>query len=117
MKKENFTPERVAGYQCAQGRQQTIFWDRKQQGLGLRVAASGGKAYVYEGRLFGKTLRITIGAPDAWPLESYVTTDSTTGEKIERLGARQEASRLKALLDRDIDPREEKAEQRAAHEA
>ncbi|CAE6878714.1 tyrosine-type recombinase/integrase [Paraburkholderia domus] len=116
MKKENFTPERVAGHQCDPGRQQTIFWDRKQQGLGLRVTASGRKAYVYEGRLFGKTLRITIGAPDAWPLESYVTTDPT-GKKIERLGARQEAARLKALLDRDIDPREEKAEQRAAHEA
>jgi integrase len=116
MKKENFTPERVAGYQCDPGRQQTIFWDRKQQGLGLRVTASGRKAYIYEGRLFGKTLRITIGAPDAWPLESYVTIDPT-GQKIERLGARQEAARLKALLDRNIDPREEKAEQRDAHEA
>jgi integrase len=117
MQKENFTPERVASYKCEPGRQQTIFWDRKQQGLGLRVTASGGKAYVYEGRLFGKTLRITIGAPDAWPLERYVSTDRTTGEKMERLGARQEAARLKALLDRDIDPREEKVEQRAAYEA
>jgi integrase len=117
VKKENFTPERVAGYACEPGRQQSIYWDKKQQGLGLRVTASGGKAYVFEGRLFGKTVRITIGAPEAWPLERYVTTDRETGEKIERVGARQEAARLKALMDRDIDPREEKAEQRAAHEA
>jgi hypothetical protein len=32
------------------------------------------------------------------------------------MGARQEAARLKALMDRDIDPREEKIRQRAAHE-
>jgi integrase len=117
VKKENFTPERVAGYACEPGRQQTIYWDKKQQGLGLRVTTSGGKAYVFEGRLFGKTVRITIGSPEAWPLERYVTTDRATGEKVERVGARQEAARLKALMDRDIDPREEKAEQRAAHEA
>lgn len=43
--------------------------------------------------------------------------DHATGEKIERIGARQEAARLKALMDRHIDPREEKAERQAAHEA
>lgn len=117
MNKENFTPERIASYQCELGRQQTIFWDKKQPGLGLRVTASGNKAYVFEGRLFGKTVRITIGSPDAWPLERYITTDRASGEKIERVGARQEAARLKALLDRDVDPREAKAEQRAAHQA
>ncbi|WP_080418961.1 tyrosine-type recombinase/integrase [Burkholderia ubonensis] len=117
MTKENFTIERIAGYRCAPGRQQTIYWDKKQQGLGLRVTASGVKAYVFEGRLFGKTVRITIGSPDAWLLERYTAIDSTTGERIERPGARQEAARLKALMDRGIDPREEKAEQRAAHEA
>lgn len=60
--KENFTIERVTGYECVPGRQQTIYWDKKQQGLGLRVTASGGKSYVFEGRLFGKTVRITIGS-------------------------------------------------------
>ncbi|MFM0072236.1 tyrosine-type recombinase/integrase [Paraburkholderia sediminicola] len=117
MEKENLTPERVTAYECWPGRQQTIFWDKKQPGLGLRVTASGSKAYVFEGRLFGKTVRLTLGAPDAWPLERYVMTDHATGEKIERLGARQEAARLKALMDRNIDPREEKAERQAAHEA
>jgi integrase len=116
MDKQNFTPERVASYRCAPDRQQSIFWDRKQPGLGLRVTRSGSRAYICEARLFGKTVRLTIGTPEAWPLERYITTDKVTGEKIERMGARQEAARLKALMDRDIDPREEKAEQRAAHE-
>jgi hypothetical protein len=73
------------------------------------------EAYVFEGRLFGKTVRSPLGAPDARPLERYVMTDHTTGEKIERIGARQEAARLKALMDRHINPREEKAERQAAH--
>lgn len=114
--KKNFTTERVAGYECVPGRQQTIYWDKKQQGLGLRVTASGVKSYVFEGRLFGKTVRITIGSPNAWLLERHATTDAATGKTIERLGARQEAARLKALMDRGIDPREERAEQRAQHE-
>ncbi|WP_320339055.1 Arm DNA-binding domain-containing protein [Burkholderia cenocepacia] len=117
MIKKNFTTERVAGYECVPGRQQTIYWDKKQQGLGLRVTASGVKSYVFEGRLFGKTVRITIGSPNAWLLERHATTDAATGKTIERLGARQEAARLKALMDRGIDPREERAEQRAQHEA
>jgi hypothetical protein len=41
MKKENLTPERVTTYACEPGRQQTIFWDKKQPGLGLRVTATG----------------------------------------------------------------------------
>lgn len=81
------------------------------------MTASGVKSYVFEGRLFGKTIRITIGSPNAWPLERHATTDAATGKTIERLGARQEAARLKALMDRGIDPREERAEQRAEHEA
>ncbi|PQV52929.1 integrase family protein [Paraburkholderia sp. BL21I4N1] len=116
MNKDNFTPERVASYRCAPDRQQSIFWDKKQPGLGLRVTKADSRAYIFEGRLFGKTVRLTIGSPEAWPLERYVTTDKATGAKIERMGARQEAARLKALMDRDIDPREEKVRQRAAHE-
>lgn len=117
MTKENFTIERITGYECVPGRQQTIYWDKKQQGLGLRVTASGVKSYVFEGRLFGKTVRLTIGSPNAWLLERHATIDAVTGKTIERLGARQEAARLKALMDRGIDPREERVEQRAEHEA
>lgn len=101
MKKENFTAQRVASFSCETGKQQTIHWDAKTAGLGLRVTAAGAKAYIYESRLFGKTLRVTIG--DAKALE---------------LGkARTEAARLKTLIDDGKDPREVRAEQRAAHEA
>lgn len=101
MQKENFTATRVSGYECEPGRQQSIFWDAKTTGLGLRVTAAGARAYIFESRLFGKTVRVTIGDARAWELGK----------------ARTEAARLKTLVDDGKDPREIKAEQRAAHEA
>lgn len=101
MAKENFTAERIRTYQCEQGKQQTIHWDAKIPGLGLRVTKSGTRTYIFESRLFGKTLRISIGDPRSWELGK----------------ARAEAGRLKTLIDQGLDPRALKAEARAAHEA
>jgi integrase len=101
MNKTNFTAERVAGFKCAAGKQQTIFWDAKTPGLGLRVTTSGAKSYIFETRLNGKTVRITIGDIRTWAIGK----------------AQAEATRLKALTDQGTDPRQVKAEQLAAQEA
>ena len=101
MKWENFTAERVAGFKCKPGKQQSIYWDGKTPGLGLRVTAAGSKSYIFETALHGKTIRMTIGDPRNWPL----------GE------AQDEASRLKVMTDQGIDPRQVKAEQEAAKKA
>lgn len=101
MAKENFTTDRIRSYHCEPGKQQTIYWDAKIPGFGLRVTKSGTRAYVFESRLFGKTIRSTIGDPRSWDLGK----------------ARAEAGRLKTLIDQGLDPREVKAEARAAHEA
>jgi hypothetical protein len=101
MAKENFTAERIRSYQCESGKQQTIHWDAKIPGLGLRVTKSDTRTYVFESRLFGKTIRISIGDPRSWDLGK----------------ARAEAGRLKTLIDQGLDPRELKAEARTAHEA
>ncbi|QFS37641.1 tyrosine-type recombinase/integrase [Burkholderia cepacia] len=101
MAKQSFTVARVDGFVCEPGKQQTIHWDAKTPGLGLRVTAAGTRAYVFESRLFGKTVRVTIGDARAWDLGR----------------ARVEASKLKTLVDEGKDPREVKADQRAAHEA
>src|SRR5262249_36321507 len=61
MHKVNFTVERIVALKCAKGKQQSIFWDRKTPGLGLRVTAAGTKSYIFETRLHGRTLRTTIG--------------------------------------------------------
>ncbi|MGS1021638.1 tyrosine-type recombinase/integrase [Burkholderia glumae] len=101
MSKQNFTAARVENFQCDPGKQQTIYWDAKTPGFGLRVTAAGARAYIFESRLFGKTVRVTIGDVRAWDLAR----------------ARTEAARLKTLIDDGKDPREVRAQQQAAHEA
>ncbi|MES2355203.1 MAG: integrase family protein [Pseudomonadota bacterium] len=101
MNKVNFTAERVEGFKCESGKQQTIFWDGKAPGLGMRVTASGAKSFIFEARLHGKTLRLTIGDKRTWSIGK----------------AQAEATRLKTLTDQGIDPRQQKADQRAKAEA
>src|SRR6185437_4848592 len=75
--------------------------DADTPGLGVRITKKGARAYVFESRLHGKTVRVTIGDVRSWQL----------GE------ARKEARRLATLIDRDIDPREERAKAQAQAEA
>ncbi|TDY32927.1 integrase family protein [Janthinobacterium sp. 75] len=101
MAKVNFTADRVAAFQCEVGKQQSIMWDAKTPGLGLRVTAAGARSYIFETRLEGKTIRITIGDIRTW----------TVGK------AQAEATRHKAQTDQGIDPRLVRAEQHAAQVA
>lgn len=94
----NFTAERVANFCCEQGKQQSIYWDGKTPGLGLRVTAKGAKSYIFEAALNGKTLRQTIGDTRTWAIGK----------------AQAEATRLKGLTDQGIDPRQLVAERAAA---
>ena len=100
-KKENFTAGRIAKLQCEPGKQQTIHWDGKTPGLGLRVTAAGAKSYIFETSLYGKTLRITIGDARAWSIGK----------------AQEKATELKRLTDQDIDPRQLRRERAAAADA
>lgn len=80
---------------------QAFLWDTDAPGLAVRATASGAKAFIFQGKLAGDTIRLTIGDVKSWAIDA----------------ARAEARRLQTLLDRDIDPREEKAERLAAVEA
>lgn len=101
MKRRKFTSLTIKGFQCERGKKQSIFSDQNTAGLGLRVTAAGNKSYIFETKLHGKTLRITIGDIKSWSIRE----------------AQTEAARLKVLTDRGIDPRQQAAEQRAKHEA
>jgi integrase len=117
-KQENFTADRVAVFRCESGKQQTIYWDGKAPGLGVRVTAAGAKSYIFEARIHGKTMRQTIGSPDSWPLETQWRKNKETGEREQyREGAREKAASLKALTDQGIDPREQAQERKEASEA
>ncbi len=101
MKWENFTADRIAGFKCKPGKRQSIYWDGKTPGLGLRVTAAGAKAFIFQTDLDGKTIRMTIGDPRTWGIGS----------------AQGEATRLKAMTDQGIDPRQVIADGIAAKEA
>ncbi|WP_305072812.1 tyrosine-type recombinase/integrase [Propionivibrio sp.] len=100
-KRENFTAGRIAAFKCEPGKTQHIYWDGKTPGLGLRVTPAGIKSFIFETRLNGKTLRMTIGDVRTWAIDA----------------AQQEATRLKAMTDKGDDPRQVKAEKLAETEA
>lgn len=95
---QNFTAGRVEQFDCKQGQRQTIYWDGKAPGLGVRVTTSGAKSYIFESRLHGKTIRLTIGNIRSWSIKQ----------------AQDRATALKNLVDQGIDPRQVAAEQAAA---
>jgi integrase len=105
---DNFTADRIARFQCEKGKQQTIFWDGKTPGLGLRVTKGGKKSFIFETWLHRKSLRVTIGDAATWPIDGPIGEART---------ARAEARRLKTLTDQGIDPRQQAAEQLAKAEA
>jgi integrase len=101
MNKQNLTANRVSEFACEAGKQQSFLWDSGQTGLGVRATANGAKSYIFQSVHAGKTIRITIGSPDARGVPE----------------ARLEARRLQQLIDQGVDPREQKAEQQAKDKA
>lgn len=101
MKAVNFSVERIAKFECEEGKRQTFFRDGKTPGLGLRVTAAGTKSFVFETRMHGDTIRITIGDVRTWTIA----------------GAQKEATEFKTLTDKGVDPRKVKKDKRATEEA
>lgn len=95
------TAGRVAPFTCPPGKSQAFLWDTEAPALALRVTPTGRKTYVFESRLHGDTIRVTIGTAADWPIEK----------------ARSEAQRLKVLVDSGQDPREIERQQQAAQAA
>jgi integrase len=82
----------------ADGRLNAILYDGEIKGFGLRVTKDGAKAFVLNYRIAGRERRLTIGSYPDWTM----------------LAAREEAKRLKRLIDVGRDPL---AERIAAREA
>lgn len=94
MDRVNFTAARIAAFKCPAGIQQSFLWDSGVPGLALRVTAAGSRAYVFQSRFSGTTIRMTIGSPESW-----------------RIGDAQERAReLQRQIDQGRDPRAVKAE-------
>ena len=89
-KRVRLTAGRVESFACAAGKSQDFLWDTDTPTLALRASPTGRKTYIFESRLNGATLRISIGTAADWPIGQ----------------ARIEAQRLKTLVDKGQDPRE-----------
>lgn len=102
MARIKLTAGRIRDFECPTGTAQAFLWDTEAPGLAVR-ATPGSKArgFIFQSRLNGKALRITIGDVRAWNLDD----------------ARAEARRLQTLIDQGIDPRQEKADKQAAIDA
>lgn len=98
MKRERLTLTRISAFTCPTGKAQSFLWDSEVPRLAVRATPSGGKAFIFEGWLNGKSLRMTIGSMNDWTIED----------------ARAEARRLQTLIDRGEDPRIAKSEKLAA---
>ncbi len=111
MNRIKLTAGRVRDFSSNRG--QAFLWDTEAPGLAVRATANGAQSYIFQGKMNGQAIRITIGGVDSWPLESV---NDKSGQEVTR-GARQEARRLKTLIGQGIDPREQKRERAAAHDA
>ena len=93
MAKVAFTAGRVAGFKCPADKGQAFLWDLTASGLAIRATPEGKPSYVFQGRYLDKTIRITIGSPDAWSIPD----------------AQAKARELQRQIDEGRDPREVKA--------
>lgn len=101
MAKVSFTVGRIDSYKCDEGKTQSFLWDSRTPGLALRATKTGAKAYIFQGKLHGSTIRITIGDSRSWTIDQ----------------AQARARDLQTTIDKGQDPREHEASQKAAYEA
>ena len=101
------TAGRVDAFTCPTDKPQAFLWDTDTPTLALRATPTGRKTYVFESRLNGATIRITIGSVKDWPL------DAPERDK-DAQSARREASRLATMVDVGTDPREVERDRQAA---
>lgn len=92
------TAGRVEVFACPADKPQVFLWDTDTPTLALRATPTGRKTYVFESRLNGGTIRMTIGTLTDWPIEQ----------------ARLKAQGLKMLVDSGTDPREVERDRQAA---
>ena len=99
MARVKLTAGRIANFQCPTGKAQVFLHCVEVSGLGVRATPnSKRKRFIFESRVKGRTMRVTIGEVSAWSI-----TD-----------AQIEARRLQTLIDQGHDPRQVKADGEAA---
>ena len=99
--KVKLTATRIAELQCPKNNTRTYLWCDKVKGLGIIATAAGTKSYIFQAKVKGKSMRLTIGDVKVWNIAP----------------AQVEARRLQTVIDTGNDPRQVKADKEAAEEA
>jgi integrase len=99
--KVRFTEGRVQALNCPPGKRYAIHLDTETPGLGVRITENGARSYVFEKRVHGVTMRVTIGDASSWPLKK----------------AQQRARELAVMVEKGDDPRMVAAQKTAQAEA
>ncbi len=99
--KVKLTAGRIAGFECPDGKAQTFLWCDDPLGLAVRATAAGTKSYIFQAKVNGQSMRMTIGDVRAWSIAA----------------AKEEARRLQVLIDSGNDPRQVIADKQAAKDA
>lgn len=114
MERVRLTNERITAFTCPPEKKQVFLWDTEAPGLAVRATA-GAKSFIFESKLRRQTIRITLGDVRAWALNSVWSGKGDDKREIQR-GAREEASRLKTIIDQGRDPRQVAADEVAAEQ-
>jgi len=99
--KEKLTAGRIAKFQCEAEKEKSYLWCEEVKGFGIVARATGAKSYIFQAKVNGKSMRLTIGDVGAWNIAK----------------AQAEARRLQTVIDSGNDPRQVKAEAIATKEA
>ncbi len=99
--KVKLTAGRIAAFECPKDKPQTFLWSNDPLGLAVRAYPSSAKAFIFQAKVKGQTMRLTIGDVKAWGIAK----------------AEAEARRLQTLIDTGNDPRQVKADKEAALQA
>ena len=91
--KVRLTPSRIAAHTCPADASQAFLWDAVVPGLAVRATANK-RAFIFQSRLAGKSIRMTIGDTEVWTVEQ----------------TRQRARELQSQIDQGRDPRQVKQE-------
>ena len=97
MARVKLTAGRVRDFTKHPDQRQSFLWDSDAPWLAVRASAQA-KLYIFQSRLEKASLRLIIGKVTAWDIDQ----------------ARTEARRLQTLIDQGIDPRQARAETKAA---
>ena len=99
--KVNLTAGRIAGFECPADKSRAYLWCDEVKGLGVIATATGAKSYIFQAKVNGQSMRLTIGNVSVWSIAA----------------AKTEARRLQILIDNGNDPRQVKADKAAAIDA